>query len=64
MGELLPCPFCGQPAGEIVDATRILGKWRLIHRCKVLGPVSLDDFERDSLVDRWNTRDGAQEGER
>ena len=56
--ELKPCPFCGvlNDKEGITDATRILGVWRFIHRCKVIGPISIEDGNRDHVVAIWNTR--------
>lgn len=54
--ELLPCPFCGEAAGTITDATRILGAWNLVHRCNVLGPIKIERGARDSVVAAWNRR--------
>lgn len=54
--DLKPCPFCGEAPGQPVDATRILGVWNLVHRCKVLGPVEIQASTREDAITRWNTR--------
>lgn len=54
--ELLPCPFCGKIPDPIVDATNILGKWRLFHRCKIIGPSVIEGYDRESPISMWNTR--------
>lgn len=50
-----PCPFCGGTT-EIVDATKVLGLWRLIHRCKVVGYICIESDEPHKAVERWNVR--------
>jgi hypothetical protein len=54
MNELKPCPFCG----ERPEVTKHFKEdmYRLIHRCKVLGPVSFDWSDKEPTHDRWNTR--------
>ena len=54
--ELEPCPFCGEIEEEIVDATRVLGAWRLIHRCRAVGPLELGSSDRSRVVTTWNRR--------
>lgn len=53
---LLSCPFCGRDNVEVHDATEILGVWRLVHRCKVIGTVSLESYDKERIVREWNTR--------
>lgn len=55
MSRILNCPFCGGNP-EITDATKMLGVWRLLHRCKIIGPMSLEHYSRQGLVTAWNTR--------
>jgi hypothetical protein len=56
MGERLePCPFCGG-VPETVDATRILGIWRIVHRCDVLGCVSVGREDIKDAAVEWNRR--------
>ena len=52
---LLPCPFCGGEA-KLVDATRILGVWRLTHRCPAMGPLTYEALSAESVAEAWNTR--------
>ncbi len=56
MADLLPCPWCGQTPPEIVDATKVMGVWRIIHRNCVIPPFSLDAPSREKLIAAWNTR--------
>jgi hypothetical protein len=56
MSDLLPCPFCGGEAGKIVDATRILGTFNLIHRCPIIGGVEIKRATQEGVIARWNTR--------
>lgn len=51
-----PCPFCGGDGVSVTDATRILGVWNLIHRCPVVGAISLQGDSREKVVATWNTR--------
>ena len=55
---LLPCPFCG---GEPTLTEHHLekGLWNMIHRCKVIGPISWDWSDKERHVTRWNTRETA-----
>lgn len=55
--ELKPCPFCGGKP-EIHDATRILGVWRLVHRCKVVGYMEIERTISDDAIAAWNHRKG------
>jgi hypothetical protein len=59
--ELKPCPFCGEVPPQIVDATRIVGVWRIVHRCKVIPPFSLEGSTPESVAAKWNTRADADE---
>ena len=54
--ELNPCPFCGQTPTEIVDATRHLGCYRIIHRRCVIPNFSLEGNTAAHVADQWNTR--------
>lgn len=54
--NLKPCPFCGGDGVSVTDATRFLGVWNLIHRCPVIGPVSLQRETREGAISVWNTR--------
>lgn len=58
MDELKPCPWCGPlPKDEgPADATRLTGMWNLIHRCRVLGPVKIEELTRENLIAAWNAR--------
>jgi hypothetical protein len=52
------CPWCGE-APQISKHFRD-DAWRLIHRCKVMGPILIDwTYSEDRLVERWNTRPAA-----
>lgn len=57
--ELKSCPFCGGEA-EIHDATRILGLWRLVHRCKVIGYIGIERADKDAAIAAWNRRHQAR----
>ena len=54
---LLPCPFCGkQPEGPI-DATRVLGLWRIVHRgCDVLQNFAVERSCKQAAIAAWNRR--------
>ena len=54
--ELNPCPFCGQTPDKIVDATRHLGCYRIIHRGCVIPNFSLEGKNASDVADRWNRR--------
>ena len=54
--ELKPCPFCGDTPKEIVDATKILCVHRMIHRCAVIPPFSLEAATPEEVAAQWNRR--------
>ncbi len=54
--ELKPCPFCGETPPEIVDATKILGVHRIVHRCKVIPAFSIEAATPERAAEVWNTR--------
>jgi Lar family restriction alleviation protein len=55
--ELKSCPFCGKQPEPIVDATRILGVWRIFHRgCPSLPNVVVEAHSRENVVAAWNRR--------
>ena len=56
MGDLLPCPWCGETKIEPVDKTRILGMWNIIHCCPVIGPFKIELSTREAVISIWNTR--------
>ena len=56
MSELLPCPFCDGYAGEITDATRVLGVFKLVHWCPVIWPITIECSTREAVIATWNTR--------
>lgn len=58
--EIDECPFCGG-ASQLVDATKVLGVWRLVHRCKVLPVISIEKPTQEACVATWNTRWSAHE---
>ncbi len=45
--EMLPCPFCGKPPEIHQHFKEDLH--RLIHRCKVMGPMALEWTTKDQL---------------
>lgn len=53
---LLPCPFCGKSPDEPIDATRVLGVWRVVHRCSVIVPISIECSDKGRAIEMWNTR--------
>jgi hypothetical protein len=55
MTELKPCPFCGEAPEINAHFNPVMGH-SLIHRCKVLGPITIDWSERARIVEKWNTR--------
>lgn len=59
--ELLPCPFCGVIPPEAIDATKILGCYRIVHRCKIMRVVEVESHSREIVVKRWNTRNNPSE---
>jgi hypothetical protein len=55
--ELLPCPFCGGIPEGPIDATRILGVWRLVHRgCCTLPNFSVEKSTPEAAIAAWNRR--------
>jgi ribosomal protein S27AE len=53
--KLKSCPFCGE-AVEIAKHHKE-DLWWLIHRCKVMGPLTIDwRGNQESIVRQWNTR--------
>jgi Lar family restriction alleviation protein len=56
MIDLKPCPFCGETPKEIVDATKIMGVYRIVHRCKVIPPFALDAATPEKVAENWNWR--------
>jgi hypothetical protein len=52
--KLLPCPFCG----ELPEISKHFKEemYRLIHRCKVIGPIVLDWADKGYHEHRWNRR--------
>lgn len=55
MNEMLPCPFCGKPAEKPVERFQG-GSWNFIHRCKIIGPVSIERSTPERIAEVWNTR--------
>ena len=53
--ELKPCPFCG---GELEITKHFREEiWRAIHRCKVMGPMTIDWRDtKEEIIKKWNTR--------
>lgn len=58
---LRPCPWCGEEPADIVDATKILGVHRIVHRCKVLPPFSLEAATPEQVAAIWNHRHGDED---
>lgn len=56
MTVLLICPFCGETPDKIVDATKVMGVHRIVHRCKVIPPFSLEAATPEKVAQKWNTR--------
>ncbi|HAX40613.1 MAG TPA: hypothetical protein DCY10_07045 [Clostridiales bacterium] len=54
--KLLPCPVCGETPEGIVDATKVIGLYRITHRCKVWPAFSLEGSTPERVAERWNTR--------
>lgn len=51
------CPFCSVKPEPICK--QITLRFLLLHRCKVLGPVTLEGSSAQAVADIWNTRAGA-----
>lgn len=51
---LLPCPFCGRTP-ELNKHFRE-EMWTMIHRCKVIGPITFDWSSEQRIAAQWNTR--------
>jgi hypothetical protein len=57
MSDLKPCPFCGKSDDlKINDATRIIGTYNLIHRCKIIGPIKVESTVDAGVAAIWNNR--------
>ena len=54
MEELKPCPFCGGKPEITKHFKHDL--YGLIHRCKVIGPMSWDFSKKEGHIKAWNTR--------
>lgn len=54
--KLLPCPVCGETPEGIIDATKVIGLYRITHRCKVWPPFSLEGAAPERVAALWNTR--------
>jgi hypothetical protein len=52
--ELKSCPICGKPPGEPVDATRILGSWRIVHRGCLIPNFAIERYTLHDAVSAWN----------
>jgi len=47
----------------LTDATRILGTWNIVHRCRVIGPFKIEKATREAVIALWNTRTEAAEAQ-
>ena len=55
--QLKNCPFCGSVPDEPIDATRILGVWRIVHRdCCTLPNFAVERSKRADAIAAWNRR--------
>jgi hypothetical protein len=53
--EPLGCPFCGEKPDVHKHHKDPL--WSLLHRCKVIGPITIEwQSDRNGLIRVWNTR--------
>ncbi len=52
--KLKPCPFCGGTAELNKHFKHDL--WSLIHRCRLVGPISMEWGDKASHISNWNTR--------
>ena len=57
MTELKPCPFCGSEAelNESESGLPIFSIWCKNENC-IAGAVQVKDFNKERLVNAWNTR--------
>jgi hypothetical protein len=51
--QLLPCPFCPKSV-DIVDATKHLCAWRVIHRCEFFPTLTIDRETASAAAAWWN----------
>lgn len=54
--ELKPCPICGNTPDDPIDATRILGVWRIVHRGCLDPNFAVERSTKDSAIAAWNAR--------
>ena len=50
------CPFCGTHELGRVEDTGVIGMWRLLHRCSVIGVIIIEAVGESTVISRWNTR--------
>ncbi len=56
---LAPCPFCDERPDEIVKT--INETYRFTHRCKVIGPITVENYgTAEDVAKTWNTRAASQ----
>lgn len=53
--QIKPCPFCGVKPDVIKHFKHDI--WSLMHRCKLVGPISIDWCDDiNGISRRWNRR--------